>query len=137
MTGDILVQLHAAKNEEEREWLVLQFCLDGLNSEVRDAVWTAAVPHWFDVDFLTVLMDSSDADIPGIFQNLISLPFVEPFPGLGYNIHKRTRALLLKRLWQHNLPRYYEQSQRAASYCARQDVADTGWRVETIYHLLG
>jgi hypothetical protein len=113
-----------------------RFCLDGLNPEVRDAVWTAAVPHWFDLDFLTALMDSSDAYIPGIFQSLIGLSFVEPFPGLGYNIHKRTRALLLKSLWQQNLPRYYEQSKRAATYCAHQDQADTGWRVEAIYHLL-
>jgi tetratricopeptide (TPR) repeat protein len=132
MSGDILAQLQAAGSDEEREWLVMQFSLDNLPPATREAVWAAAIPHWFDADFLAALLDE-----PGFgFENLVALSFVEPFPGRGYNLHEGSRALLLRRLWEEDAGRYRELSQRAAAYCGGQDQTDTGWRVETVYHQL-
>lgn len=136
MIDDLLSRLQAAKSDEEREWLVMQFSLDNLDPGVRDAVWAAAIPHWFDVNFLAALLDKPDLGSLLDFRSLTALSFVELFPDRGYNLHERSRALLLRRLWQDDSTRYRKFSQRAADYCHQQDEADTSWRIESIYHLL-
>jgi tetratricopeptide (TPR) repeat protein len=136
MTNDILTQLTAAKSDDERGEIVLQFSLESLDSGLRDAVRAAAIPHWFDVELLAALLDKSKTETLPIFEQLLSLSIVEPFQGRGYNIHERTRSLLLKLLWQNDRDYYIKLSQRVANYCYGQDKLDTGWRIETIYHLL-
>jgi tetratricopeptide (TPR) repeat protein len=136
MSSDLLAQLQSAKNDEEREWIVLQFSLSNLEIVVRKAVWAAAVSHWFDEAFLGAILDTPTYSSSDHFHNLISLSFIEPFPGRGYDVHERTRILLLKRLWDEDHDQYRLLSQRAADYCSTQDQADTAWRIETIYHLL-
>lgn len=133
---NFLDRLAATQSEEERRWLVIQNLLDSLLPDLRRLVYAAAIPHWFDASFLLALLAKPDFASLAHFRNLVALSFVEPFPGRGYNIHERTRALLLKRLWQDDLERYHALSQRAARYCAQQDQSDTLWRVETIYHRL-
>ena len=132
----LLTRLQAARSDEEREWLVMQFSLDNVAPAVREAVWVAAIPHWFDAGFLAALLDERGERAQELYQALQEFSFVEVFPGRGYNLHERSRALLLGRLWQDDQARYRELSQRAAAHCAGQDQTDTGWRVETIYHQL-
>ncbi|MDM8556234.1 tetratricopeptide repeat protein [Desulfococcaceae bacterium HSG7] len=134
MNNDILNRLESAQTDEAREWLVMQFTLENLAPEIRDAVWAAAIPHWFDADFLTALTDEPLS--ASEFQTLTTLSFAEEFPEHGFNIHERTRNLLLKRLWQDEPERYRELSRRAASYCEKQNQDDTAWKIETVYHFL-
>jgi tetratricopeptide (TPR) repeat protein len=136
MSDDLLSKLLAAPSDEEREWVVMQFSLDSLAPEIREAVWAAAIPHWFDANFLAALLGKSEAETLPIFKQLLALSFIEPFQEWGYNIHERSRSLLLQRLWHHDQPRYRQFAQRAANYCSNQDQSDTGWRIEYIYHLL-
>ena len=130
MSGDILARLQAAQSEAEREWVVLEFSLDGLAPALREAVWAAAVPHWFDAAMLAALLDKPLEETEALVAELARLSFVEPFPGRGYNIHERTRTLLLERLWREAPDRYQELSRNAAEYSSRQDQNETAWRVE-------
>ncbi|MBE2197833.1 MAG: tetratricopeptide repeat protein, partial [Anaerolinea sp.] len=133
---EFLSKLEAAQSDEEREWLVMQFSLDSLSPALRAAVWAAAVPHWFDQPYLNAILGDEAALSEADFQTLCGLSFVEPFPERGYNVHERTRELLLARLWDDAPDRYRELSGRATAYCAGQEQEDTGWRVETLYHQL-
>jgi tetratricopeptide (TPR) repeat protein len=136
MSDDILTRLQKANNDDEREWLTMQYTLDNLPSDVQDAVWAAAIPHWFDGDFLSALLDHSDFDDTPEYKALLELSFVEPFQNYGYNIHERSRKLLLNRLWYERRAHYQELSKRAVGHCVNQDQDESTWRMETIYHLL-
>ncbi len=135
MSEDIFDKLEAAGSEAERDWLLLEMVLQTLEPAVQAAVWAAAVPHWFDAPYLAALVEETAVD-PAVFAALTELSFVELFPGRGYNVHERTRALLLDKLWRDDRSQYRELSRRAATYCTGQDQAETAWRVETIYHRL-
>jgi tetratricopeptide (TPR) repeat protein len=135
--SDFLEQLQAAKTDKERDWLVMKFSLDALDPEVREAVWAAAIPRWFDRAFLAeVLNRGIDENFERNFEKLLSLPFVEVFQGRGYNVHERSRNLLLNRLWADDASHYRELNKRAANYCGRQVQSDILWRVALLYHLL-
>lgn len=135
--NDLLASLRAARTEEEREWLVMKFSLESLDPAVREAVWAAAIPKWFDRDFLAALVSQpDDQEFAPVFEKLLSSSFVESFPGRGYNIHERSRALLLKHLWNGEQSRYRELNKRAADYCARHDTNDAQWCIAELYHLL-
>ena len=112
MTEDILKQLQNAKTAKEKEWLVVQFSLSGLSPLLQNAVWVAAVPHWFDVDFLNALLETplDESD----FQTLTRLSFIEIFPDRGYNVHELTRNILLEKLWTEKPDRHREISRLAA-----------------------
>jgi tetratricopeptide (TPR) repeat protein len=128
---DFLIKLQNA-DESERDWLVMEFSLQNLSETLRQAVWAAAIPHWFDRDFLNAILANplKDSD----FEMLKELSFVEVFPERGFNIHERSRKLLLDKLWTTNKARYQRLSKRAAAYCKKQDQSVTAWRVETLYH---
>ena len=125
MNDDILNRLRTAKTEDEREWLVMEFSLNSLSSTLQDAVWGAAIPHWFNADFLTYVLGNqlNDSD----FKSLIRLSFIEVFSDNTYNVHERTRKLLLNELWQNKQTYFRELSKRASDYCTRQDQNDTQW----------
>jgi hypothetical protein len=130
---NLLKELEAAQTEEERAWVVLQFSLDGLNPALGKVVWIAAIPHWFDPEFLRAL----GAEAPeSTYEELAELSFVEIFPGRGYNIHESSRTLLLFHLWQDNPDRLRLLSKYAADHCVRFQTADIAWKIEEIYHLL-
>ncbi|MFA5017567.1 MAG: DUF2225 domain-containing protein [Methylobacter sp.] len=128
---DFLSKLQNA-NESERDWFVMEFSLQNLSETLRQAVWAAAVPHWFDQDFLNAVLANplKDSD----FQVLTELSFVEVYPERGFNVHERSRNLLLTQLWATNKTRYQKLSKRAAAYCKKQDQNIAAWRVETLYH---
>lgn len=137
MSSDLLSRLQAVAGEEAREQLLLQLRLETLSPAVQRAVQSAAIPHWFDVPFLEALLDEADGTtLQSDFEELTNLSFVERFPGRGYNVHERTRRLLLNNLWQNDPDRYRTLSDRAAAYCATQDSDNSDWQMERIYHLL-
>lgn len=121
-------------NESDRDWLVMEFSLEGLSETLRQAVWAAAIPHWFDHDFLNHVLNNplKGSD----FEALTELSFVEKYPERGFNIHERNRKLLLDKLWSDNNARYQRLSKRAAAYCKKQNLNDTTWCVEMLYHEL-
>ncbi len=129
---DTLTRLKKAGGEEW-EWLLLQMLLKSLKPSQQEAVWAAAIPHWFDLPFLAAVLDKPEVEE---FDELITLSFVEQFPGRGYNIHQRSRELLLNKLWQEDQDKFRDLSLRAAEYCEDQDQSETHWRTEAVYHFL-
>lgn len=136
--SDLLQQLRAAHTEEEREWLLMRFSLDSLDPDVRDGVWAAAIPRWFDRAFLSTLLEKpDDEDFAKMFDKLRTCSFVEAFPGRGYDIHERTRNLLLNHLVKDGQEKSYRNLNKAAAdYCARQNSDDPSWRMAYLYHTL-
>ena len=112
----------------------MEFALRRQPSLVREALWAAAIPHWFDGEFLAALLDKKGFDKSPEYQTLLSLSFIEPYPERGYNVHERTRALLLVRLWTDHQDRYKDLSKRAYQYCTEHGTSDALWLAETYYH---
>lgn len=136
MSEDFLAQLQHATTDDEREGLVLQFSLAALAAEVREAVQVSAVPHWFDRELLAALMEQPLPAAQTLLRHLTELSFIEAFPGRGHNVHQRTRAAVLKRLWQDDRARFRQLSSRAAGHCRAQDREVAAWQIEWVYHLL-
>src|SRR5689334_4106830 len=114
MIGELLARLQATQSETEQDWVIMEFSLASLNPTVQEAVWAAAIAHWFDVTFLAALLDQPVVEVQPVFDQSIRLSYVEHFPNRGYNIHERSRALLLDRLWNNNLALDRELSRHAA-----------------------
>lgn len=135
MERNWLEQLAEAQSDTEREAIMLAMNLSVLSPELRSAVETVAVPHWFNAQYLEA---SLGEDSDELYDQLLSLTFVEQIPSLGYAIHERTRRQILRTLWQDSNDRFRELSGWAADYCAEQalqtDVVD--WKAEEIYHRL-
>ncbi len=130
-----LANLQAAP-KMERPRLLLEHTLVQLPDKLSTAVLAAAVPHWFDYEFLNALLDGNQALDTDEFTQLTELSFVESFPERGWNIHEFTRKLLLDKIWRKTKEKYRETSRRAYAYCQGQNLEDTVWRIEMIYHLL-
>ena len=131
---DLLERLKAAKSDEERAWITLQFNLNAQTESVREAVFAASVLNWFDLEMLIFVLETpfSEAD----FRVLNALPYVEEFPERGWNVHEKTRDLLRDKLWKGNKARYQKLSRRAAAWCRKRHLADSVWRAEAAYHAL-
>ena len=99
MMDDFLRQLQAA-TDEKRRWLVTENLLNSLPPDLTQMAWAAAIPHWFDADILAALRPELKGRAAGLYAQLQTLPFVEPFEGRGYNVHELTRKLMLAHLWQ-------------------------------------
>ncbi|MGZ8182833.1 MAG: tetratricopeptide repeat protein [Methylobacter sp.] len=128
---DFLNKLQNA-SESERDWLVMEFSLQNLSEVLRQAVWAAAIPHWFDHAYLNAVLGFPLKNED--FNALTELSFVEIFPERGFNVHERSRNQLLDYLWKNNKARYKKLSKQAAAYCKKQDQTTIAWRVETLYH---
>src|SRR5258706_7063080 len=134
MNDDILSRLQAAQSDEERQWITLEFSLQNQPPMVREAVWAAAIPHWFDGKFLGALLEKETFDESPEYQALLELSFIEPYPERGYSVHERTRTVLLDRLWTEDRDRYKELSKRAFEYSTQYETHDTLWFSESCYH---
>jgi eukaryotic-like serine/threonine-protein kinase len=135
MDNDWLTRLTQATSDDERAALVLAMSLVALPAGLPEVVQAAAIPHWFDAQFLTALLgEESDA----WYDHLLTLSFVDQVPGRGYAIHERTRRQLLHRLWRDDPDRFRELSGRAAAYCRAQATAngEAAWQAEAVYHQL-
>jgi tetratricopeptide (TPR) repeat protein len=119
-------------SESERDWLVMEFSLQNLSEVLRQAVWAAAIPHWFDHAYLNAVLGFPLKDQD--FKALTELSFIEVYPERGFNVHERSRDLLLDYLWKNNKNRYQKLSKQAAAFCKKQDQTIATWRVETLYH---
>ncbi len=119
-------------DESERDWLVMEFSLQNLSEVLQQAVWAAAVPHWFDHAYLNAVLGFllKDED----FNALTRLSFVEVFPQRGFNVHERSRSQLLDHLYKNDKARYQKLSKQAAAFCKKQNQSDPAWRIETLYH---
>jgi hypothetical protein len=117
MNSELLARLMAA-DPAERQWLLLESVLESLSVEVRQAVWTIAVPHWFDDRILAALCPELAAQSTEIYQELQALSFVEVFEGRGHNIHEATRSVLLDHFWNDRSDEFKLISARATEYFA-------------------
>ncbi|MBW2166406.1 MAG: hypothetical protein JRG74_10035, partial [Deltaproteobacteria bacterium] len=134
MNKDISRNLQSVTTPEDGQWLAFQFSLENKPSSLRDSVYKAVIPHWFDYTFLNAILDCplNETD----FKTLTELPFVEVFPGRGYNIHKLIRNLILEKIWLKDKNQYRKYSLKAAKYCSHQNQLDPAWKSENLYHSL-
>ncbi|MDD2814198.1 MAG: tetratricopeptide repeat protein [Thiotrichaceae bacterium] len=133
---ELMAQLPVLTEPEDKDWLALRFSLNQLPEKVSDALLAAAIPHWFDRDYLNALLDTPLSEDE--FNALVKLSSIEPFPARGentFNVHERTRKLLLKRLWENDQAYYKKLARKAGAYCQRQHHRDnTLWLIEGFYH---
>ena len=103
--------------------------------QLRDAVYAAAVPVWFDAASLGALLDIPVGDAKGLYAVIRRFAFVENFAGRNASgIHERTRLGLLRWLMREQADRFCALSRRAAEYC--QSSREPHVRISWIYHLL-
>ena len=136
---DFMRRVEAAETQTEREWLLLEFSLAAMSSDLQMMVWAGGLLRWFDSDYLQAVVTddlSAKADWEALWEALLNQPFVEPFEPLGHSMHERTQKLLRKQLWKNDQVRFQQLSQRAADYCDQQPRTNTVWRIETLYHKL-
>ena len=138
MTGieDLLARLGGVQDKKAREWLILQFSLSELSPTLQKAVKVSAIPHWFHGGYLASALGCPLTNANHIIEQLLALSFIGEFPGRGYCLHDRTRALLLDYLWEEDPTEFVAISNSAAGYCMSQSLNDAGWRIEWIYHLI-
>jgi tetratricopeptide (TPR) repeat protein len=125
--SELLIRL-ANSNESERGWILMEFNLQNLSETLRKAVQVASIPHWFDYDFINYLLSEVD------FKKLTELSFVEKYPERGFNIHEKSRKLLLDNLWNTDKEFYKSISRKAVNYCKHYSNEDVYWTSEFIYH---
>lgn len=133
---DLLTQLQAAPDDATRDWIILQLTLESLTPALRDAVWVAAIPYWFDAPFLATLLKSTPAQAATLYAQLQTVSIVDPYPDRGHTISERSRALLLSHLWNNDRDRYRDLNARAVAHCAAKDQEDYLWCIQTLYHCL-
>ncbi|MEM9773944.1 MAG: NACHT domain-containing protein [Chloroflexota bacterium] len=136
MDLDLIEKLANAKTAEESQIVVLEMSLRQFSEALKQAVYAAAVPHWFDFKLLSALIGEEESDQQ--YDELVAQTFVNYIPGRGYTIHERTRVLLLRTLWKDNQNLFIRLSGLAAQHCAQRtsDSVSKLWQAEEIYHLL-
>ncbi|MFK7802345.1 MAG: NACHT domain-containing protein [Anaerolineae bacterium] len=133
MNNDLLQRLSNAETDSARQAIVLEMSIGLLAPTVKQAVFAAAVPHWFDFNYLAALIGEDDCD--EVYDELLENSFINHIPGRGYAIHERTRKLLLDDLWQRDEPEFLLLSKKAADYCLAQEDKEQ-WQAEEVYHRL-
>ena len=132
MTRNLLSRLAQAQSDDERTWLVTENLLEALPSDLQSAVWAVAVPHCFNENILAAMLPNLANQSETLYRQLQQLSFVEVFRGRGYNIHERTRKILLEKLWQSRQNEYIQLSQKASHFF--EDLPATWQKLEFIYH---
>jgi len=128
MADSLFECLLAAQTSEEE----MQLLLAALPTALCRMAWVAAIPHWFNADVLAVLLPDLSSQAAGLYAQLQSLAFVEPYQGRGHNVHELTREIILTLWWNTRRDEYRQISGRAETYFAAQD--DDGAHVEAAYH---
>jgi tetratricopeptide (TPR) repeat protein len=134
MKDDLLARLQAARSVEERTLIVTRDLLESVSPLLRAASWAAAIPHWFDSDVLSALLKVSLEEAEALYADLQGLPFVEPFPDRGHNVHELTRGAMLTDWWTTRRDEYRTLSAHVAEFFSRREEPE--WQVERAYHLL-
>jgi len=130
MPNSLFERLLAAQTPEDEMLLMLT----ALPPALSDAVWAAAVPHWFDARVLEALLPNRATQAADLYTQLQSMAFIEPYHGRGHNVHELTRRTILKLWWDKRRDEYRQMSERAEAHFAAQD--DDGARIEAAYHSL-
>lgn len=133
-TDIFLEKLKISSSEDERNWLITQNLINQLPPELSQAVWAAAIPHWFNAEILASLLPEYIDLIEKLYSQLQNLPFVEPFLGRGFNIHEVPRRLILQYLWKERHDEFINLSMHAANYFAQQK-GNLSAATEQIYHI--
>ncbi|MDF5730958.1 MAG: hypothetical protein PUP92_23855 [Rhizonema sp. PD38] len=142
MNNGLLAKLAQAQTDEERTWIVTESLLSTLSPELTAAVWAVAIPHWFNVDILAALRPELQTQASQLYEELLTLPFVEVFPERGYNVHELTRRMMLDRLWHEDRDEFITLSERAAEYFSKSNerkgsiTAQPETQIEWLYHLV-
>lgn len=132
--SQLLDNLKNTADEQERSAILMKFSLDQLKKALKIAVQTAAVVHYFDHEILNTLLDAPlKADE---FEQLISLSYIEIFPGHGYNVHKSSRKTILNQLWIDSPDNYKKFSLRAFNLFNEKASENRFLYIEAIYHQL-
>ena len=96
MDNNLFDRLLRSNNSEEE----MRVILDALPPGISDAVWAAAIPHWFTPEVIAALTAEKPEGISNLFEKITALSFVEPFQDRGYNIHELSRQQILLLWWQ-------------------------------------
>ncbi len=130
--------MNGPQNGSERDRLLAEATrefLERLPAPLAEAVWAAAVPHWFDGEILARILGIPEGDAAARYARLQEMPFVQPVAGRGYAVHELTRRLLLDDLWRERREAFRAWSCRAAeAFESRPD--DPDFLLESIYHWL-
>jgi large subunit ribosomal protein L23 len=136
MNDELLDQLTIATTEEDRWNIIIQSHLQTLPEELSKAAWAIAVPHWFDKSILSALLPQLNNKTEEIYQQLIILPFVQVFPGRGYNIFQTNRKVMLRYLWRKKRQEFLAISERARQYFSQYCDQKPEAQIEYFYHLV-
>lgn len=111
---ELLAQLNVEKSAEEQAWIILQFSLDRQPENIRDAVYAGAVPHWHDRAMLEYIMDAQLTDDE--YSSFLQLPYVEQIDENSWNIHEKSRLVLLRHAVRHQNRQFAMYSLRARAW---------------------
>jgi Tfp pilus assembly protein PilE len=135
MTEELLLRLAQAFTEDERSWIVTESLIETLSLDAQRLIWSAAIPHWFNLEILTVLHPELEEKIDELYLELQKLSFVDIFPGRGHSIHERTRKAILKHFYGQREQEYLRISAKLVSYFDREDT-EPSLQIEQLYHLV-
>lgn len=104
--------------------------------QLRNAVYAAAVPIWFDAQLLGRLLGGiSLKKAQKLYSTISSFSFIENYTGRdACGIHERTRLPLLRWMKREHVERYQQLSRRAEWYFG--GISRTGAQIDWIYHAL-
>jgi tetratricopeptide (TPR) repeat protein len=107
-----------------------------LQNLVREAIYAAAVPHWFDEKILTALLNGTTPETASqLYRILEDLSFVEGFPRYqACSVHERARSHLLAFLNRESPEKYQLYSSRCFEYF--RSGTTPHMLIEAAYHLL-
>ncbi len=139
-------------------WRTLNQYLDGLSSQLREAVYLTAVPFQFDYDFFRWLWHraqsqkgtrlwpwpephhASDGESPPLpshlYRDLRQTTLIETAANGMYRLNEGARQLILRHVWGEDLIRFQWFNQQSWLYAQEQDQEQTRWYTAVLYHRL-
>jgi len=105
-------------------------------ARIKDALLAAAIPHWYDRDFLASLLETTPEESNRLLGQLRTLTVVEPFPARGkhaVNVHEAARLALREHLRASNVPLWEALSARARAHLLQR--REPHARIEALFHL--
>ncbi|HEV2805447.1 MAG TPA: tetratricopeptide repeat protein [Chthoniobacterales bacterium] len=103
--------------------------------QMREAVYAAAVPHWFDEKTVGALLDVSADKASQIYSIMKRFSFVEPFPRYqACSVHERTRSHVVAFLFREQTEKYVTYSARSLAYFKNGSTPHE--QIEAAYHQL-
>jgi tetratricopeptide (TPR) repeat protein len=105
-----------------------------LPPSLLEAVWAAAIPHWFDEEILARILDIPKEGAEALCAHILDMPFIQQV-GQWHAVHELVRRLLLDNLWRWRRKTFLVWSRRAAeTFEGHSD--NPNFLIESIYHWL-